>query len=866
MELEDEERLRSFAALLDRSPDSVAVVGLDGKVRYLNEAGRRLVGLPDDVDVTSTVFSDYLTPESVAALALDGPVPAGQPDRRPWTGETTLRSWPDGRPVTVVTTSFLLTDDVTGRPFARAVIQSDLRESRVANAAVASAREALQHGLERNHALLLHMPDVLVVVDSGGRLLFASPSATRLVGVGRTAPLGSSVLERVHPEDRERARVLLADVVSRQGSGQRVLLRLLGPDGDPVPYEAHLDNLLDEPAVGGIVIVARDVVEQQRRELATRAGGRVLELIAGGAHLDTVLAALAQWVESALHGVRCSVLLVERDGPVPVLRDVASPSLPARYREAVAQLPVDSTFSPCAVAVTTDEPVIVADLLAEQQWAPFHETAEAIGVRSCWSFPVISPASGATLGAFALYGDEPSLPDELTTALVQRASHTVGIALDRERLLGSLEHQARHDGLTGLPNRFELLERLSAGLDRSLDGGAPPLVVFLDLDRLKIINDSLGHERGDELLVDVARRLRAAVDPADLVARFGGDEFVVVSTVPRGAEEVAAYAQGILDVVSEPVVLAGRRITPSASAGVVLAHREQTPTEVIRDADIAMYRAKHRGGARHALFGPEMRQRAFDRLDMEQQIRNGIANDEFRVHYQPIVDMARDDRVLGFEALVRWQHPQRGLLGPGAFLDLAEETGLIVPLGEWVLEAAVEAAARWSETAVTDGLMMSVNLAAQQVRTTGLPSLVRSCTEAIGGWTLGLEITESTLMDDTPVVADVIDRIAATGAELSIDDFGTGFSSLSYLTRLPVRRLKIDGSFVADLSRKPEATTVIAAVIGLADKLGLTVVAEGVETAEQRAQLLDMDCRLAQGYLFSRPVPEPEALAMLDPR
>ncbi len=866
MGLGDEERLRHFEALLEGSPDSVAVLGLDGRVRFLNEAGRRLVGLPDDVDVTSTLFSDYLTPESVEALALDGPASAGGTDRGPWTGETTLRSWPDGTPVCVVTTSFVLTDDVTGRPFARAVIQSDLRESRWANAAVANAREALQHGLERNHALLLHMPDVLVVVDPGGRLLFASPSATRLVGVGRTAPLGSSVLERVHPEDRDRARAVLAEVVSRQGSSQRVLLRLLGPGGDPVPYEARLDNLLDEPAVGGIVIVARDVVEQQRRELASRADARVLELIAGGAHLDTVLGALAQWVESALPGVRCSVQLVERDGPVPVLRDVASPSMPARYREAVAQLPVNSTFSPCAVAVTTNEPVLVVDLQAEPQWAPFHETAEAIGVRSCWSFPVTSPTSGATLGTFALYGDEPGMPDEGTTVLMQRASHTVGIALDRERLLGSLEHQARHDGLTGLPNRFELLTTLSSGLDRSLDGGAPPLVVFLDLDRLKIINDSLGHERGDELLVDVARRLRAAVDPADHVARFGGDEFVVVSTVPRSAEEVAVYAQGILDVVSEPVVLAGRRITPSASAGVVLAHREQTPTDVIRDADIAMYRAQHRGGARYAVFGPEMRQRAFDRLDMEQQIRHGIEHDEFRVFYQPIVDMARGDRVLGFEALVRWQHPVRGLLGPGDFLDLAEETGLVVPLGEWVLRAAVDAAGRWSETAATQGLMMSVNLAAQQIRATGLPSLVRSCTEAMAGWTLGLEITESTLMDDTSMVADVIDRIAATGAELSIDDFGTGFSSLSYLTRLPVRRLKIDRSFVADLSSKPGATTVVAAVIGLAAQLGLTVVAEGVETTEQRSRLLDMDCRLAQGFLFSRPVPEPEALAMLDPR
>jgi diguanylate cyclase (GGDEF)-like protein/PAS domain S-box-containing protein len=866
VELDDEGRLRSFTALLESSPDSVAIVALDGKVRFLNEAGRRLIGLPDDVDVTSTVFSDHLTSESLTALELEGPASGDRSDRRPWTGKTTLRSWADGRPIPVVTTSFLLSDDSSGRPFARAVIQSDFRETRVADAAVADAQRALREGLERNHALLQHMPDVLVVVDGGGGLLYSSPSASRLVGVDRAAPVGSSVLDRVHPEDRKCAAKALAEVAGRPGTGTRVLLRLLGPGGEWVPYEARLDNLLEEPSVGGIVIVARDVVEQQQRERATKAGSRVLELIAGGASLDDVLAAVARWVERALPGVRCAVLLLDADGPEPVLRDVASPSLPAAFRHAVDRLPVTSTSSPCAVALSGAEPVLVADLLADQQWAPMHETARTIGVRSCWSFPVTSPATGAMLGTFALYGDEPGLPDERTTAIVSRASHMLGIAFDRERLVGTLEHQARHDGLTGLPNRFRLLETLAAGLTRSGDGEPPPLVVFLDLDRLKVINDSLGHEHGDVLLADVARRLRAAVDPTDLVARFGGDEFVVVSTVARTAEGVRAYAQAILDVVSEPVVLAGRRISMAASAGVVLATSEQTPTEVIRDADIAMYRAKHRGGGRFALFGKDMRQRAFDRLDMEQQIRHGIEHDEFRVHYQPIVDMTRDGRVLGFEALVRWQHPERGLLGPGAFLDLAEETGLIVPLGQWVLEAAVDAAGRWSQTAQTDGLMMSVNLAAQQVRAHDLPSLVRSCTEAMPGWTLGLEITESTLMDDTSHVADVLDQIAATGAELSIDDFGTGFSSLSYLTRLPVCRLKVDGSFVADLSRKPAATTVVAAVVGLADKLGLTVVAEGVETDDQRSRLLDMDCRLAQGYLFSRPVPEAEALAMLDPR
>jgi diguanylate cyclase (GGDEF)-like protein/PAS domain S-box-containing protein len=764
-------------------------------------------------------------------------------------------------------TSFPL-DDEEGKTVARAYLQRDLRETHGARAEAPAARQALRDDLERQRSLLRHMGDVLVVVDVTGALQYASPSATRLLGFADDEPLAGGLLRVIHPDDRALTQRALAAAAARPGPGEPVLVRLLLPCGETVPFEALPTNLLHEPSVGGIVVVARNVTERQRGERALQAQARVLELIASGSALRVVLEALSNWVEQTLQGTRCSILLVEADPARDVLRDAASPSMPAEYREAVDGLPVAATFSPCAVAITSDTAVLVRDLLAEDQWAPMHGLATQIGVRSCWSFPVTSPASGATLGSFALYRKEPGLPDQQTTLLMDRASHLVGIAVDRHQLVSRLDHQARHDALTGLPNRMELLERLTHRLATCRpDCGGCPVVVFLDLDRLKVINDSLGHEIGDELLVATAGRLRAAISPEDLVARFGGDEFVVLSAA--GSDDVAvvdALVTGILEVVSEPIVLDGRLITPAASAGVVVASPGQTATEVLRDADIAMYRAKHAGGGSYALFGADMRQRAFDRLDVEGQLRHAIAHDEFRVYYQPIVDMRRKDRLVGFEALVRWQHPQRGLLAPAQFLDLAEETGLIVPLGEWVLRTAVATAERWTALLPTEGLTMSVNLAAQQLQVAGLSVLVQECTDAVAPWTLGLEFTESALMDDTLTVSTVVDELAATGARLSIDDFGTGFSSLSYLTRLPVRRLKIDRSFVAELETKPEATTVVSAIIGLAGELGLTVVAEGIETAEQRASLLLMGCRFAQGYLFSRPLPEPAALALLEKR
>jgi diguanylate cyclase (GGDEF)-like protein len=387
-------------------------------------------------------------------------------------------------------------------------------------------------------------------------------------------------------------------------------------------------------------------------------------------------------------------------------------------------------------------------------------------------------------------------------------------------------------------------------------------VLFIDLDRLKIVNDSLGHDVGDELLVRIADRLRAAVPEDAMVARFAGDEFVVLVDRLDGPEEGCLLAERILSAIATPVQLAGRTITPTASAGLVVGSPRQTAVDVLRDADVAMYRAKNGSGPGYALFTEDMRRRAFDRLDLEGQIRHGLAHDEFRGFYQPVVDLTDDDALVGFEALVRWQHPDRGLLSPVSFVGLAEETGLIVELGEWVLRTVARTVGAWSLEVPDLCGAVAVNLAARQLLATDLIPSVRSAMLEMGGWALGLELTESTLMSDTQATRSVIDQLVGLGTSLAIDDFGTGFSSLSYLTRLPVRTLKIDRTFVQDLGN-PGAAAVAATVINLATSLDLAVVAEGIETREQRATLLEMGCRFGQGYLLGRPLPESDALDVL---
>jgi diguanylate cyclase (GGDEF)-like protein len=498
--------------------------------------------------------------------------------------------------------------------------------------------------------------------------------------------------------------------------------------------------------------------------------------------------------------------------------------------------------------------------MTDDRFPAMRELARACDVRSCWSFPVLSPTTGALLGTFALYGRSPGLPDPGTEAIVARASRLVAITLDRQVLLGRLAHQAQHDDLTGLPNRLTLLDRLTTALEQPA-ASSWPAVIFIDLDRLKVVNDSLGHDVGDELLVIVADRLTGVLPEAATVARFGGDEFVVLTTVPD-AYEGAALAERVLTTVAAPVLLAGRTITPSASAGVVLARTGQSATEVLRDADIAMYRAKHDGGSGFALFNDDMRQRAFDRLDLEQQIREGIAAEEFRVYYQPVVDLTAGDALVGFEALVRWEHPTRGTLGPASFIQLAEETGAIVELGDWVLRRTAATVGAWGVREPRRTGTVAVNLAALQLGAPGLVAAVGDAVTTLGAWSLSLELTESSLMGNTIATRGIVDELVALGASLAIDDFGTGFSSLSYLTRLPVHTLKIDRSFVHDLDN-PAAMAVAQTVVSLATGLRLDVVAEGIETAAQRSALVSMGCRFGQGFLFGRPLPEDEAFAVL---
>jgi diguanylate cyclase (GGDEF)-like protein/PAS domain S-box-containing protein len=452
--------------------------------------------------------------------------------------------------------------------------------------------------------------------------------------------------------------------------------------------------------------------------------------------------------------------------------------------------------------------------------------------------------------------------DEMTVVRDRRSGDAplfYGVFLDvsdRRRMETELERLALFDPLTGLPNRALFSDRLVQALSRR-GRRVTTAVYFLDVDRFKRINDSLGHGAGDEVLCEVARRLRAVLRPEDTVARFGGDEFTIVCESVGGVLEAVSIADRLQEPLGEPLRAGGAELRLSASIGVALAEPGDSveAQRLIEDADAAMYRAKERGGARTELFDTAMREHAVESLAIEQQLQRALERDELRLYYQPAIDLATGE-LAGAEALVRWEHPERGLLEPDSFLRVAEETGLIVPLGAWVVEQAARQLAEWRARPEAAGLRLSVNLGARELtHPDAVATVLRAVRQSgVDPEALTIEVTESTAMADHETGFRALRDLSEEGLRVAIDDFGTGYSSLDQLRRMPVDVIKVDRSFVSAMSDGESDRELVAAVVGMGRALKLTVIAEGIETDEQAAVLRELGCDLGQGFLFARPL------------
>ena len=444
------------------------------------------------------------------------------------------------------------------------------------------------------------------------------------------------------------------------------------------------------------------------------------------------------------------------------------------------------------------------------------------------------------------------------------------ISLQLQESKDHFRHAAFHDALTNLPNRALLAENLKFVMERARQHEDYQFaVLFLDLDRFKNVNDSLGHSIGDQLLIAMARRLESCTREVDMVARLGGDEFAILLDGIANGAEATNMARRIQEKLQSPFNLSGHEVFTTTSVGIALSSTGYDhPETMLRDADTAMYRAKAQGKACYEVFDKGMHTHAVYVLQMENDLRRAIDREELRVYYQPIVSLD-SGQLAGFEALIRWQHPARGFINPADFIPLAEDTGLIVPLGLWILRKACQQLSQWQwQSPGNRSLFMSVNLSGKQVAQPGLVNQISDILEEthVEARHLKLEITESAVMDNAEMAVQLLNRLKALGVQLSIDDFGTGYSSLGYLHRFPVNTLKIDRSFVGRIGEAAENIEIVRTIVSLADNMGMEVVAEGVETLSQLAQLRKLNCQYGQGYLFSRPVDADSVSAWISSR
>ena len=458
------------------------------------------------------------------------------------------------------------------------------------------------------------------------------------------------------------------------------------------------------------------------------------------------------------------------------------------------------------------------------------------------------------LGAFC---PQPNKFDHDDVSFVQAVANVLSAAIERVEAEEDVRHRALHDPLTGLPNRVLFLDRLEQALAQAGRADRHVGVLFCDLDQFKLVNDSLGHEAGDELLSAVAPRLAGVLRGGDTMARFGGDEFGILVADAASVHDVTRVAERIGAALAAPFELRGREYFVTASVGIAVGDGAEPPEALIRDADLAMYRAKERGRGRYEIFDQLMRARAVDHLRTENDLRRALERDELVVHYQPVISLA-GGTIIGFEALVRWQHPERGLLPPGEFIPLAEESELIVDIGERVLGMACMQTAEWHHRRPdAPPIGISVNISPRQVADRTLPERVSAVLAHSGldPLCLSLEVTETVLVDELESPMLAFEKLKKLGVSLVLDDFGTGFSSLAYLQRFPFDQLKIDRSFVSSLGTDPANAAIIQSVTAIAQVLGLTVVAEGVETEADLEAVTELGCHYAQGFLFDRPQP-----------
>ena len=701
--------------------------------------------------------------------------------------------------------------------------------------------------------------------DGASKTLTWSEELGRIYGVDPAThrPSFGDFIRRLPEEDRDGmvARFARASEDRQPFSHET---RVVRPDGEIRTLFDKVEVIVD--AQGNVTNLAGaclDITERKRSEQLEHDRGRILEQVAQDEPLTGILLRIAETLERQRQGLQACLLLV-RDGR---LGCGACPSMPAEFAAGIDGLPVADGNGSFAAAALSAAPALTADTATEPSWRNLQSLCRQALIRSCWSVPIVS-ANGGVLGTLSLIGPVPRAATEADRQLLESLCRLAAVAIDHRALTDKLSHQAQHDALTGLPNRLLFQDRLGQALAQASRNGQQVAVIYMDLDRFKQINDTLGHSAGDALLRQAAARLDGCVRRSDTLARLGGDEFTVVLTELDDARDAMRVAEDIAEAMRQPFVIEDRELFVTLSLGISMYPDDGIDGETLMvNADVAMYRAKELGRDNFQWFAAEMNALARERLELEGQLRYALPLNQLDLVYQPQCGLKGE--VIAFEALMRWQHPILGEVLPSQFIPLAEDSGLIISMGEWALRNACLQVAEWRR-AGHPSLRMSVNVSTLQFNRPDWVDTVRRALDdaQLAPDAIELELTESLLLDSVRETSANLFELRALGVGVAIDDFGTGYSSLSYLHKLPISTLKIDQSFVREIGvasvEGQEEAPIIRTIIALAHNLGMAVVAEGVETQAQRDLLLRLGCEGLQGYLLYRPLDVPQARALLD--